>query len=296
MIDLPPALHAHTQREVTSLAYCWTIKRKDGTTYGFTDHDETLIVNAIVHDPMSGLTGSAVEAELGLAVSTMDVEGALRSDKISADDLRDGKFGGANVDTWLVNWNDASQFILLKRSKIGRVEISGGVFRAELQSITEALDKRCGRIIRRNCDAQLGDERCGKTVTTAQFQAVASVTSIINQNDLKVTGISNFSSKWFEGGQIEWLTGGNADDTSTVVEHEHAGAQARLSIWQPLRKAIKVGDNFRITAGCNKTFATCQIKFNNQLNFRGFPHLPGNDAVYTYVDGTGIFDGAALVS
>ncbi|WP_341818742.1 phage BR0599 family protein [Wolbachia endosymbiont (group B) of Ennomos erosarius] len=28
-------------------------------------------------------------------------------------------------------------------------------------------------------------------------------------------------------------------------------------------------------AGCNKTFPTCRSKFNNTVNFRGEPYIPG---------------------
>jgi uncharacterized phage protein (TIGR02218 family) len=40
-----------------------------------------------------------------------------------------------------------------------------------------------------------------------------------------------------------------------------------------------VGDAFRIAAGCDKRFSTCREKFANAVNFRGFPHMPGNDFV-----------------
>ena len=36
---------------------------------------------------------------------------------------------------------------------------------------------------------------------------------------------------------------------------------------------------FTIVAGCDKRFETCRTKFANRLNFRGFPHMPGNDAI-----------------
>ena len=56
------------------------------------------------------------------------------------------------------------------------------------------------------------------------------------------------------------------------------------------------GDTFSVFAGCDKTFATCKAKFDNALNFRGFPHLPGNDAAYAYVVDGGRFDGGPLVA
>lgn len=47
--------------------------------------------------------------------------------------------------------------------------------------------------------------------------------------------------------------------------------------------------------GCDKSFATCKAKFANGVNFRGFPHLLGNDAAYAYVNSTNDYDGGVLV-
>jgi uncharacterized phage protein (TIGR02218 family) len=58
---------------------------------------------------------------------------------------------------------------------------------------------------------------------------------------------------------------------------------------------MAVGDIFSVEAGCDKTFATCKAKFSNALNFRGFPHLPGNDVAYSYVVDGGNFDGGPVV-
>ena len=33
----------------------------------------------------------------------------------------------------------------------------------------------------------------------------------------------------------------------------------------------------RFEAGCDKQAPTCRLKFNNFLNFRGFPDIPGED-------------------
>ena len=55
------------------------------------------------------------------------------------------------------------------------------------------------------------------------------------------------------------------------------------------------GDAFTVKAGCDKAFSTCKAKFANDLNFQGFPHLPGNDAAYGYATEEQIFDGSPLV-
>ena len=41
-------------------------------------------------------------------------------------------------------------------------------------------------------------------------------------------------------------------------------------------------DSFIARAGCDKRMATCTAKFANVANFRGFPKIPGQDAVLRY--------------
>ena len=40
-----------------------------------------------------------------------------------------------------------------------------------------------------------------------------------------------------------------------------------------------------LTAGCDKQFATCRDRFGNADNFRGFPHMPGRDFVFSFASG-----------
>ena len=50
------------------------------------------------------------------------------------------------------------------------------------------------------------------------------------------------------------------------------------------RCGVDIGDpalvaSGAIAAGCDKSFVTCGARFANRVNFRGFPHMPGADAV-----------------
>jgi len=54
------------------------------------------------------------------------------------------------------------------------------------------------------------------------------------------------------------------------------------------------GDRFRVVAGCDKTAETCRAKFSNFLNFRGFPHIPGDDWVTAYPKNGAVHDGSSL--
>lgn len=295
MNQLPPALQAHVQGDVTTLAFCWTVRRRDGLVLGFTDHDAPLDLGGVIHDPKTGFNASIAESELGLQTGTMDLDGALASDRISAEDLQAGKYDRAKVETWLVNWSDPQARALLRTAVIGRIEISGNAFKVELQSLAEAMDKRRGRLVRRRCDAELGDVRCGKDMSGTAWRGTGTVTSVSGAADFMASGLSAFGEQWFENGTIEWLSGSNAGLTSQIAVHETQGRNALFSIWLPMAKPIVSGDTFTATVGCDKHFATCNAKFANGQNFQGFPHLPGNDAVYSYVNGDGIFDGAPLV-
>ncbi len=101
--------------------------------------------------------------------------------------------------------------------------------------------------------------------------------------------------RWFDHGVLTWTSGANAGQACIVAQFERQGLEQRIVLWRPPSETIAIGDGFSVVAGCDKAFATCKEKFSNTLNFRGFPHLPGNDAAYAYVDGEGVFDGAPLV-
>ncbi len=59
-------------------------------------------------------------------------------------------------------------------------------------------------------------------------------------------------------------------------------------------QSIAAGHSFDITAGCDKQAMTCQDKFANIANFRGFPDIPGNETIFRSVHDDGANDGSVL--
>ncbi|MGN6683092.1 MAG: DUF2163 domain-containing protein [Devosia sp.] len=47
--------------------------------------------------------------------------------------------------------------------------------------------------------------------------------------------------------------------------------------------------------GCDRALATCRDRFANVVNFRGFPHIPGNDFVLRYPQAGSALNGAPLL-
>ena len=84
---------------------------------------------------------------------------------------------------------------------------------------------------------------------------------------------------WFTGGRLSWTSGANAGTSGEVRGHRMAAAGAVFDLWQRAPRTIAAGDTFAVSAGCDKRLTSCREKFSNILNFRGFPHMPGNDFV-----------------
>jgi uncharacterized phage protein (TIGR02218 family) len=291
----PQALVDHFGREVTTVCHCWRLTRKDGTTAGFTDHDRPLLVDGTSFEPETGFSASEAHQSLGLSVDTVDVEGALSSERIRDEDIAAGLYDDAKVETYLVNWRKPEDFALVRTATIGKITRSDGRFVAELESAMHRLDQPNGRYVTRKCSAELGDARCGVLLSQPAFNGAGVVEGLDAPGTLRVSGLAGFEAGWFSFGTLTWTSGARTGRTERVVDHRFDGVTARLVLQPATGSAVEPDDTFTVVAGCDHTFATCKAKFANALNFRGFPHLPGNDAAYAYVSDGGNFDGGPVV-
>ena len=279
MRTIPPALAAHLERGATTLCHCWKLLRRDGAAFGFTDHDRDLAFAGTTFAARTGLEAAEATAELGFAVGGGEVSGALVSAGITEDDLAAGLFDDASVETWLVNWTDPAERLLLDVASIGEIRRADGAFVAELRGVMHRLDEERGRLYRATCAADLGDAKCGIDLDHAAFTATGAVLRTDGALGLATADLAAFAAGWFTGGKLVWLTGANAGRAVEIKAHRLADGEAELDLWQRAARPIAVGDTFRVTAGCDKRFSTCGGKFANAANFRGFPHMPGNDFV-----------------
>lgn len=282
MKTLDAGLAAHLSGGVSTLCHCWRVERKDGTVLGFTDHDRDLLIEGVTYKAATGFTATAIEDQLGLAVSNLDVDGALSSAAISEDDLNAGLYDDAAVVIMRVNWQDTSQRVVLRSGFLGQVTRGETAFSAELRGLAAKLDQSAGRVFQRACAWELGDARCQIDLGASEHHGSGTVESVIGNFDFTASGIDSFASGIFSRGKIVWATGDNAGLAIEVKSHSQGSPNSRLSLFLPMPRPIEVGDTFTITAGCDKQFATCRDRFSNVVNFGGFPHMPGNDFALSY--------------
>lgn len=294
MVALSAEFSAHLEGAVTTVCHCWRLTRTDGVVMGFTDHDLKFFCDGTEFRPDTGLAGTEARRSMGLAADAMDVEGILSSLDIDEPDIVAGIYDGAVVETLLVNWQDAGQFARLGRSIIGQITRQDGRFIAELESQERSLDQTNGRTLRRSCDAELGDERCGIDLETPLHKGHG-VVELVRENSLLVSGLEVFRTGWFFNGVLTWVSGEGTGRQERVSGHRKEGGLVRLDLWRQGETLALAGNAFTIRLGCDKQFSTCKAKFGNSAHFRGFPHLPGDDAAYTYVSEGQVFDGGPLV-
>lgn len=293
MRTIPEALKVHLAEDATTTCHAWRVTRRDGVVMGFTDHDHDLVFDGTTFLAADGFQASDWETSGGLAPSAGEVAGALTSDAIAETDIAAGKYDGARVEIFLVNWTDPSQHLRLRVADIGEVTRQEGFFRAELRGAAHKLDESRGRIYSRRCDARFGDARCGKNAASADYRATGTVVEA-DEDRMTVLGIGDFPAFFFRYGRLKFTSGPNAGVTVDVESHRKNGGEVVIDFWLPMAVAPEPDDTFEITAGCDKTFETCRQKFDNQRSFRGFPHMPGVDFSYSYADGETEHDGRPL--
>lgn len=294
MKSLSPAFQAHLDEGTTTLAWCWRIVRGDGTTFGFTDHDRTLAFDGTDFEPESGLTASEVRSGSDLSVDAQDAEGVLTSDRITETDILDGRWDNAEVEVWRVNWNDSAQRVLMRRGAIGQIRRGRLAFVAEVRSLAHVLGQTVGRTFQATCDAALGDARCSVDLDALAFRGTGSVIDLLRDRTFTAAGLGGFAAGWFTFGTVEWTSGANAGRRAEIVAHDLTDGIAVLTLLEAPARSIAEGDGFTIRAGCDKRMETCGAKFANVANFRGFPHISGQDAVLRYATKDGGHDGSVL--
>ncbi|NEX44762.1 DUF2163 domain-containing protein [Pseudotabrizicola algicola] len=271
------ALLEHLKTGSTTLCRAWLVRRKDGVTLGFTDHDCDLVFDGVAYTAKSGLTAGALEKTTGLAVDNTEVTGALSDASVREEDILAGRYDGAEVTTFLVNWANVSERSVLFRGSFGEITRSQGAFRVELRGLSESLNVKRGRIYHAACGAVLGDRNCKVDLSTPQMSVVAPLVASRDGRTLVFSILPAFEEGWFADGYVTIETGSGQGQVGRIKVDRLAAQERRIELWHAFAVPPAAGDQMSLVAGCDRRASTCQSKFDNFLNFRGFPHIPGED-------------------
>lgn len=271
MQTLPTALADHLTNETTTLATCWSIARRDGVTLYFTENDRDILIDGESYLAASGMSASAVTSQSGLLVDNLEFEGMLTTGAVARDDLLAGRYDHAEISVFMVNYTEtAAGKLHLKTGWLGEVTLRQGAFVAEIRGLTARLQQVIGQVYTSTCRARFCDVRCGLDVGDY------TVTGTVEDSDssFAFTDTSRGeASGYFAYGLVTFTSGENAGLSMEIRDFN----DGRFGLFLPMPYHIEEGDSYSAVAGCDKTFETCVGKFNNAVNFRGEPHVPGTD-------------------
>jgi uncharacterized phage protein (TIGR02218 family) len=296
MKRLPEAFAAHLATAETTLCRAWRVTCRDGFRLGLTEHDQRLVFDGTVFEPGTGFAATEASVASGLAAPGAEVRGGFSSDAITEEDLVVGRYDGARVELFLVNWQaPQDQHVLVTVQEIGEVSRAGPGFSAELRSFAHRLQQPEGRIYNRRCDADLGDIRCRVNMDLGNRRVAGLVAEVLSADRLTVSGLPDLAAGHFRLGHLRFDAGRLLGQRLAIEESGAAeGGLVTLRLWLPLEARPAAGDAVTLTVGCDKSFSTCRATLGNSLNFRGFPHMPGSDFAYSYVSGDSTHDGGVL--
>ena len=262
--------------DLSTIALCWRVERRDGVTIGLTAHDRDLLIDGLVYRAAPGMTPSAVSRSASLDADSMDVTGALTSSAISERDLLAGRWDGARVAVFATDWSAPGECVSLGEGTIGAVETHGDALTAELRGNSAALERPVVEETSPECRAELGDARCRVAMAgRRRFARVLAMEGAV----LTLDGAEAVANG-FGGGRLRWFSGANSGLEDAVARSD--GERVTL------RRAPRfegAGALVEIIEGCDKSIASCSGRFGNALNFRGEPYLPGMDLLTRYPGG-----------
>jgi uncharacterized phage protein (TIGR02218 family) len=251
----------------------------DGSVLTVTDHDRDLVFDlgdgSATYLARTGILPSDLSLAAGFDGSDIEVAGPI-GDTVTRTAVIGGRYDDAAARLFQVNWNDlaAGEAELLK-GRVVLAEVMGGRFKLTIQGDVTRFSQTVGRIISGYCDADFGDTRCGYAVVPV----VGTVATVTDDRAFTVTFAGTYADDYFNRGTVTFTTGALAGCRPVEI-HEWTGAGA-VTLWTSLAEAPQVGDLLDLRQGCGKTRADC-MAFDNTINFRGFPDVPGSDQVLRY--------------
>lgn len=269
-------LKNHIAQNTTTVSYLWKITRTDSNEYFFTDADSDIEYNGDTYKTVNSGELSGIEQRSQLNPDNFDFQVILNNSDISKSHVVAGLFDHATVEVFLINRKSVSDGVInLIKGRLGEVQVLDD-YKAiiEFRSLAQLLSQSIGRTYGHECDADLGDTRCG--VTLASYTHTGSLTAVTNNQEFADNTLGQ-TDDYFNYGLLTWTSGNNNGLSMEVKDYKATGGTVTLVT--PMPFTIATGDAFSVYRGCDKTKTTCINIFSNVINFRGFAEIPGMDLV-----------------
>ncbi|MGQ3180005.1 MAG: DUF2163 domain-containing protein, partial [Blastomonas fulva] len=256
------------------LARCWRFERRDGVVVTVTTCSIDLLINGEIYRAREGVNPTSLEQQANAAVPNSEITGALSDESVTEVDLEAGKWDGAFVTIFEVNYRDLSMGqMILQTGTIGDVKAGRSAFYAEVRGLSQALQQVVGETSQATCSADFGDARC--KVSVVPITVAGAFTAVSDRRTMTDSARAE-ATDYFGAGLLRITSGDLAGAEMEIADY----AAGVFSLVLPFPSNVPVGTTYEAVPGCRKRFQEdCRVKWSNTVNFRGYPHVPGSDKV-----------------
>lgn len=257
------------------LVKCYNMFLSNGEKFYFTDFSKNILYNNIEYLANNALQNDKINSNLDLDIQNNTMKGFIDNDLIKHDDILSGKFDNAELEIFLLDIKTNEKMSIFN-GFIGSISHENSIFIADIRDKSLLLEKTIGETYSPLCRCSFCDLKCG--LDKKYYTITGTISEIINQLEFNtsILEITNKENNYFTNGTIKMTNGKNKDLVTEIKRSENEKITLKFKF--PFN--INVGDQFEITAGCDKEFSTCYSKFNNALNFRGEPNLPRSEKIF----------------
>lgn len=278
---LDAALQSHVATYTHSRCRMLLLLLQDGTKLGITDHDQDITFtlpedgDEIVYSAKSGFRISDVETNINLDPGSYEIRGPI-ADVVTKAQLLGGRWRNAVTYLFEVNWQSPTAAIDLMKGTVTPKD-NGGEFVFEVKDDRYRLAQTVGRGITNQCRRKKAS--CCVNIAPETETTVSVVTSTLElEVDAAITDAD------FVGGKLWFTTGDLVGNPPVEIFKVTSGA---IELFEPLPALPDVGDEVTLKEGCDGTLAMCRDRFDNAINFDGFPAVRGNKILLPAIPGQG---------
>lgn len=266
-----------------TLCVCLRIERTDGVKYGFTTHTRDIVLNSVTYTPDTGAAPTALQLRSDASVDTVDLKATFEAAGITKQELEGGLFDHASVYVFYTDYEDAVvDDVPMLSGRFGEYSHNLWSFDVSFLSLTDLLQQPIGRSVTATCDAVFGDARCGFDAATVEANhTVASdsadrITIAIDNTftDEAATGV-------WTGARVAFTSGDNSGFSMEIDSYTLSNGvdPGEIVLVEPMPYDVAAAVTMTLTPACPKTRTACKDDFDNLVNFRGFPNIPGTIVV-----------------
>lgn len=262
------------EKNASTLCTCLKITRTDGLVLRVTDYDENLIVDGELYEPVYSYNMSTINSSKDMSVDTLEIDAIYNPVFFNEKDIIARKLDNAKFVFFRTSFLNTTVRDTLKSGYLGSITKTKNRLKIELRGLAQILQQSVTEFYTERCRASFGDSKCKKDKTS--FTLTTTMDVVNNNASFTINSASAYASQYFQYGYIEFTNGLNKGIIREIANHNASS----IETFEAFPFVISTSDTIKIVAGCDKNLSTCVNKFNNEINFRGFPFIPGPDKIY----------------